>query len=174
MSSVGTVSTSAVPSSASSGPARTSSSPTPVSTGGSSASPSGCSGKTYQIKQGDTCQSISASQQISTFDLLQANNLNAYCSNFPQSGTLCIPSTRSCSTYIVKQGDSCGSVAMAANATWTQIVSWNPAVAYDCSQIANLVSYAVCISNPGGSWTIQSIPGQSQPTSAPPSTITSL
>ncbi|KAF7853632.1 hypothetical protein EAF04_010623 [Stromatinia cepivora] len=46
----------------------------------------------YTIQEDDTCDSISKSQQVATFYLMQANNLPGYCSDLPKPGaSLCIP-----------------------------------------------------------------------------------
>jgi LysM domain len=98
----------------------------------SSSSPTStaCVGKTYAIKSGDTCNSVAASQGISTVNLLSANNLQAFCVNFPTSGSLCIPTAYTCTTYVIKTGDTC---------TY-------------CQNAAQYVGYVACASNPVGSW----------------------
>lgn len=113
-----------------------------------------CSGTIYTIKPSDTCQSISIAEGISTTDLLVANNLQGYCYEFPTSGSLCIPSAKVCTPYTVKAGDTCGTIAgnLTAATSPIQIISWNPALGSSCSNLANLVGYVICVSNPGGTW----------------------
>ncbi|KAJ6098182.1 hypothetical protein N7499_002556 [Penicillium canescens] len=73
------------------------------------------SGKKYTIKDGDTCESVSKSQSVATYQLLIDNQLQAYCANFPKSGNLCIKNH--CTTYIVQKGDTYKSVAKEHNIT---------------------------------------------------------
>jgi LysM repeat protein len=71
--------------------------------------PSICSGETYAIQSGDTCQSISEANRVGTAWLLSDNRLEAYCAGFPTSGNLCI--RNQCNTYVVKANDTCLSIA---------------------------------------------------------------
>jgi LysM repeat protein len=114
--------------------------------------PASCSGKTYTIKSGDTCQSVSFSQGIDTAQLLSANNLPAFCANFPTSGSLCIPTAYQCTSYTVHSTDTCTTISVAHNLTWTQLISWNPELGTRCENIAEYTGYTICLSNPGGSW----------------------
>ena len=114
-----------------------------------------CSGTTYTLKSGDTCQSVSTSQHISTSDLLAANTLESACRNFPTSGSLCIPSARVCNPYTVTASDTCSSIAIGLThsgkpTSFAQIVSWNPAVGAGCTNLQNLVGTVICVSAPGG------------------------
>ncbi|KAF2733509.1 hypothetical protein EJ04DRAFT_439015, partial [Polyplosphaeria fusca] len=123
-----------------------------TSGGGSTPTPTGCVGVTYKIKSGDTCQSVSSSQGISTGDLLDANNLQIFCANFPKSGNLCIPTAAKCKTYTVKSGDTCASIGDDHGLTWTQVVTWNDAFGFACQSIDKVVGWTACVSNPGGDW----------------------
>ncbi|KAH8682066.1 hypothetical protein BX600DRAFT_544497 [Xylariales sp. PMI_506] len=113
-----------------------------------------CSGTEYHVQPSDTCYSVSMSQGISTIDLLTANDLQAYCANFPTSGTLCIPSSSVCTPYTVQAGDTCVSIAqsLAILTSFAQIVSWNPEVGGSCDNIVNMMESVICVSNPGGTW----------------------
>jgi len=125
---------------------------TPPSTSGSTPTPTGCVGTTYTIKSTDTCQSISAAQGLSTADLLIYNNLEGFCTNFPKTGSLCIPTDAKCKTYSIKTGDTCASIADANKLTWTQMVTWNPVFGQGCERIGNFTGWTACVSNPGGDW----------------------
>ena len=83
-----------------------------------------CLGNIYTIKATDDCHSISKSQGIGTGWLLSDNNLQAYCSDFPKNGTLCL--TNKCRVYTVKAKDTCESIATSFNITEVQFKSWNP------------------------------------------------
>jgi LysM repeat protein len=111
-----------------------------------------CIGTKYTIKTGDTCQSVSLAQGLSTADLLIQNNLQAFCVNFPTAGSLCIPTEAKCKTYTVKTGDKCASIADANKLTWTQMVTWNPNFGQGCESIGKFTGWTACVSNPGGDW----------------------
>lgn len=74
-----------------------------------STSPTECAGKTYSIKAGDTCRSISEAQRMATSWLLTNNDLAPFCAKFTKSGDLCIQST--CKTYVVQANDTCLDIA---------------------------------------------------------------
>ncbi|KAL8659924.1 MAG: hypothetical protein Q9202_006879 [Teloschistes flavicans] len=109
--------------------------------------PTACSGKTYAIQGGDDCYSISKSQGIGTGWLLYDNDLQAYCSEFPKTGNLCLINT--CKVYSVKQNDTCTSIAAAQNVTVPQIVGWNPILDASCYNMDKINGSQICISAPG-------------------------
>ncbi|KAI3336890.1 hypothetical protein HD806DRAFT_475086 [Xylariaceae sp. AK1471] len=111
-----------------------------------------CVGKTYTIGASDTCQKISASQGISTYDLIWNNNLTSACENFPKSGTLCIPLVASCETYTVLATDTCSSIQSKFSLLYSQLISWNPSLGVACQGLSATVGFAICVSTPGGSW----------------------
>jgi LysM repeat protein len=129
---------------------------TRTTTSSTTGTPGACQGKTYTIQSGDTCTSVSLSQRIGTTQLLAANNLRADCASFPQSGTVCIPSSATCEPHKVSfqnPRESCADLARAANATMLQLVAWNPELGTDCANInRQTAGYTVCLSPPGGSW----------------------
>jgi hypothetical protein len=104
-------------------------------------------GKKYDIRAGDTCNSIAEAQNIGTGWLLTDNNLQAYCANFPASGTLCLRNT--CSTHLVQANETCSSIAGAHNITQSQLIAYNPVIASGCFNIAKLLGSSICVSNPG-------------------------
>ena len=83
-----------------------------------------CAGTTYNIKPADDCYSISTSQRIGTGWLLTDNNLQAYCADFPKSGSLCL--VNRCDVYTLRQNDTCSMVAANHSITETQLKAWNP------------------------------------------------
>ncbi|KAL8772227.1 MAG: hypothetical protein Q9203_001365 [Teloschistes exilis] len=109
--------------------------------------PTACSGKTYAIQGGDDCYSISKSQGIGTGWLLYDNDLQAYCSEFPKTGNLCLINT--CKVYSVKQNDTCTSIAAAQNVTVSQIVGWNPVLDPSCYNMDKMNGSQICVSAPG-------------------------
>ena len=104
----------------------------------------GCD-QSLAIKAGDDCYKISSANNISTFSLLDENNLAAYCSEFPLNGTLCMPQT--CAVYEVKKGDSCFGIAHAHSHrfTQTQLMSWNPNINRGCSNLRQLEKSYICV-----------------------------
>jgi LysM repeat protein len=116
------------------------------------AKPDVCLGTIYEIKAGDTCQSISTALKISTSDLLRANALQARCNGFPTSGKLCIPTDSLCNTHKVSASDTCQSITQSFSMTWAQLVSWNPILGRSCEGLSSLTNFVICISNPGGNY----------------------
>ncbi|KAI0857961.1 hypothetical protein F4860DRAFT_487726 [Xylaria cubensis] len=111
-----------------------------------------CVGKTYTISASDTCQGISTSQGISTYDLIWNNNLTSACENFPKSGKLCIPSAASCKPYTVLTTDTCSSIQSKFSLLYSQLISWNPSLGVGCQGLSAAVGFVICVSTPGGSW----------------------
>lgn len=97
--------------------------------------------------------------------MLQANGLQAYCSNFPTSGSVCIPTSMRCSPYALQVGDTCDTIASKRGLTKPQVVSWNQEVGPLCGNIGKLASkgMTLCVSNPGGDW-VDPSPSDHQPT----------
>ncbi|KAJ9143042.1 LysM domain-containing protein [Pleurostoma richardsiae] len=115
---------------------------------------SGCQGTQYSIRSGDTCQSIALSQGFSTTQLLVANDLTAYCRDFPTSGTVCLPDALKCTPYQPKSGDTCNSIAANNSISFAQVISWNPELGQFCGNMDTIINktMVLCLSNPGGSW----------------------
>ncbi|KAL4794873.1 hypothetical protein BDV19DRAFT_379199 [Aspergillus venezuelensis] len=110
-------------------------------------STSTCTGKTYTIKEGDTCQSVSKSQSVATVQLLMDNHLRAFCANFPEEGQLCIKNQ--CTTYTVKAGDTCKSVAKTHNVSTVQLRSYNPWIDGGCYNFNRTIGTELCVDEPG-------------------------
>ncbi|KAL7622557.1 hypothetical protein AAE478_008064 [Parahypoxylon ruwenzoriense] len=102
--------------------------------------PAGGEGSQYAIQAGDTCQSISLKNGISSAAMLQASGFQAYCANFPTSGTFCIPTSVHCTPYQLQEGNTCDKIASRQGLTKPQLVSWNPELASK--------GMTLCVSNP--------------------------
>lgn len=91
------------------------------------------------------CYKLSSWNNVSTFSLLYENNLEAYCSNFPKSGRLCLPQT--CSVYQVQKNDTCSSIIQKHHSSFTatQLKSWNPNINKPCSNLGQLENSYICI-----------------------------
>ncbi|KAG8161313.1 hypothetical protein KVR01_009577 [Diaporthe batatas] len=124
-----------------------------------------CTGATYQIQPGDTCQSISESQKVGTAWLLLDNGLQSFCANFPTSGSLCVQ--RSCKVYTVQANDTCASIADAQGVSEVMLGLWNPVLGSSCRTIGKSTGDSICISPPGGGsdWTEPTT--TAQPTAGP-------
>lgn len=126
-----------------------------TATATATATPSSC-GRTYSIQSGDTCASISESQEIGTTWLLLDNNLPAYCSGFPTNGSLCLD--HSCPTYTVQANDTCNSIKSAHNMTLAQMLAWNPQLDLACSNLNMSLGLQLCVGSPGTPYTAPSSP----------------
>ncbi|CAG8888612.1 unnamed protein product [Penicillium egyptiacum] len=118
-----------------------------VSSISSSATPTADCAEHYTIQAGDTCYSISTKFNSSTHELLYKNDLPAYCAGFPSTGTaLCIP--EACDIYTVQEDDTCYSIMVAHDYafTVTQLISWNPNINRECSNVNQLVGSQICLS----------------------------
>lgn len=125
-------------------------SPTPIALNGTDAptpTPISCSqSEKYTIKDGDDCQSISVAHNVSTWALLQHNDLQAYCQNFPGKGTsLCLP--KKCNIYTLKQNDTCDGIvgSQPGDISVTQLRSWNPFINKMCGNLFQWTGYQICV-----------------------------
>jgi len=102
------------------------------------ATASSCS-RTYTIKEGDYCDSISAAKNVSTYQLAvnNMNTINADCTNLQPGGTLCLGTVgEDCrTTHVVGEGDTCDSISSVAGVNTTLLTMNNPQINADCSDI---------------------------------------
>ncbi|KAJ5426043.1 hypothetical protein N7465_001113 [Penicillium sp. CMV-2018d] len=106
---------------------------------------------TYTVQPGDNCNSVAKAHKVSTYALLQANNLDLYCENFSNTmnRTLCIPSQ--CETYTWRAYDTCNDIAAGlGNITMPQFLAWNPNFSPLCGNTVLFHGYEICVSPPGG------------------------
>lgn len=77
----------------------------------------------YTVGTSDTVESIAEAQSLSYYQLILTNGLLFDGSTLPPVGsTICLSGP--CRTYVVKENDTCISVAKANGINWTQIKSW--------------------------------------------------
>ncbi|KAA8652732.1 uncharacterized protein ATNIH1004_001637 [Aspergillus tanneri] len=122
--------------------------PTPTSSHTSSPTPSCAS--YYTVREGDDCLSVSKAQRVSAAMLRYENGLTADCTNWPDVGTsLCIPAP--CELYTLQANETCYGISQAHNTTFTvtQLISWNPDINRDCSNLEAIIGTQLCISAPG-------------------------
>jgi hypothetical protein len=101
---------------------------------------------TYTIRADDTCNGICKAENVSTYSLISYNRLNAYCRDFPSSGTkLCMPP--SCDIYTIQGNDTCHSIAVAqpGYVTVTQIQAWNPNLNALCTNMKQQEGMQICV-----------------------------
>ncbi|TEB27881.1 hypothetical protein FA13DRAFT_1607884, partial [Coprinellus micaceus] len=103
----------------------------------------------YTVKAGDICDSISAANNVSTYQLAALNpgTIDPACSNLQPGSSICIGSEgEDCaSTYIVQLGNTCEDVYKAAQVNSTIFYLNNPQVNPECTNI--YVGEVLCVLN---------------------------
>ncbi|KAJ6107455.1 hypothetical protein N7523_008778 [Penicillium sp. IBT 18751x] len=120
-------------------------------TGYSVTSPTAYALSTTATATENNCNSVAKSLGVSTYYLLQANNLDLYCQNFTAkvNQTLYVPAQ--CTTYTWQADDTCDSVVGGlANVTLPQFFSWNPNINSLCLNAPFFIRYKVCLSPQSG------------------------
>ncbi|OCK76037.1 carbohydrate-binding module family 50 protein [Lepidopterella palustris CBS 459.81] len=130
----------------------------PNETAGSPANQTCLSGKTYVVTPSDTCHSIALANSVAEGTLWAMNNLFADCSNMQSGQSLCLPNQ--CTTYAMSSNESCISIAIQNRVPYASLLSWNPTINSDCSNISPNGS-VICISSPFATWNGTTITGAS-------------
>ncbi|KAF8907750.1 hypothetical protein CPB85DRAFT_1223114 [Mucidula mucida] len=95
--------------------------------------------RSYKISEGDICDSISAANNVSTYQLATINEgyIDATCSNLDPGATICLGyENEDCtSTHVVKAGDLCESIAAEYSIDIASLYNNNPNILDDCSNI---------------------------------------
>ncbi|KAI9775416.1 MAG: hypothetical protein M1839_001111 [Geoglossum umbratile] len=125
--------------------------------GGQDAQPC-LSGKTYTVKTGDTCRSIALANSVAEGTIWALNNLFADCSSIQSGQSLCLPNQ--CTTYTMSPNETCIGVAFQNAIPFANILSWNPTINSDCSNLSPKGS-VICISSPFPTWSGTVIAGGS-------------
>lgn len=100
--------------------------------------------RSYTVKKGDTCNSIAASQEASTLDVVQLNGIDINCVLMPEEGTkLCL--NRRCDTYTIRAGDGCSEIAKKFDITEYQFRLLNPMLDSNCTNIGRWEGYVSCV-----------------------------
>jgi LysM repeat protein len=128
--------------------------------------------RTYTVRDGDICDSISAANNVSTYQLAVLNPaINSDCTNLLPGQTLCLgASGKDCTTtYVVRPNDDCNVVSSAYNINATVLSYNNPQLNADCSNL--YIGEVLCVAGtdtvppaPPGNKT----PGTKIPTTATP------
>ncbi|GJE98015.1 LysM domain-containing protein [Phanerochaete sordida] len=94
--------------------------------------------RTATVQSGDTCDGISAAQNVSTFQLAHVNpGIDAGCDNLQPGEVLCLGTAgEDCSTvHTVQSGDSCAAIADGAGIPVATLLHNNPNVDPACDNI---------------------------------------
>ncbi|KAH7919527.1 hypothetical protein BV22DRAFT_1050981 [Leucogyrophana mollusca] len=104
----------------------------------SAALPANCD-RSYTVKLGDTCDIISATQNVSTYQLAAVNTgiIDPECANLYEGELICLGITgQDCNvTYVMQSGDTCSSIAAAAGIPVSTFLTNNPNVNPICTNI---------------------------------------
>lgn len=113
----------------------------------------GCS-RNGTVQAGDTCNALCARDNVSTYQLALVNQaIDPLCDNLAAGENLCLGLVgEDCDTVAtVKSGDSCTSIAEAANILVSTLIANNPNVDANCTNIypdlvlctdSNLIEYS--------------------------------
>ncbi|KAK3898700.1 hypothetical protein C8A05DRAFT_37699 [Staphylotrichum tortipilum] len=104
--------------------------------------------RTYTVQANDTCNSIAAALNVSTYNLMNANNINIFCSDLVAGSALCIPEP--CNSMTLSLSDTCSSIMEAYSITKAQLLAWNPIIDATCTRIVRWLDWQICTGPPGG------------------------
>ncbi|OCH91734.1 hypothetical protein OBBRIDRAFT_791960 [Obba rivulosa] len=102
----------------------------------------------YIVQVGDTCNAISAAQNVSTFQLALINpEIDPLCDNLFADEQICLGiAGEDCETvHVVQAGDSCANIAEAAGIQLSTLLANNPNVNPICTNIG--VGEVLCTAN---------------------------
>ncbi|KZT64809.1 carbohydrate-binding module family 50 protein, partial [Daedalea quercina L-15889] len=94
--------------------------------------------RNYTVQAGDICDSISAAQNVSTYQLATVNpGIDTHCDNLTPGEQLCLGYVGSdCTdTYVVQANETCDDVASAYSMNSTVLLNNNPNIDADCSNM---------------------------------------
>lgn len=94
--------------------------------------------RTYTIKEGDVCDSISAANNVSTYQLAVVNpKIDGGCDNLQIGDTLCLGLTgQDCTTtYVVQPNDDCDIITSNHGVNSTMLYANNPQINPDCTNL---------------------------------------
>ncbi|KAI0916691.1 hypothetical protein AcV5_003111 [Taiwanofungus camphoratus] len=139
--------------------------------------------RNYTVQANDWCDTISAAQNVSTYQLAVVNNgvIDPACNNLVPGNNICLGWVgQDCTTtYVVKLGDTCDDIASANGINSTTLFNNNPQLDAQCDnlyvgEVLCAADSVVAPSPPAGS----SIPAASVPATAtlanPSATLSSM
>ncbi|CAA7269642.1 unnamed protein product [Cyclocybe aegerita] len=100
--------------------------------------PANCT-RTYTVQSGDFCDKISATQNVSTYQLATVNSgiINTECSNLFVGEVLCLGlDGQDCTQVaVVTAGSDCNTIATAAGICFADLLQNNPNIDAQCTNI---------------------------------------
>ncbi|KAI0724351.1 hypothetical protein C8T65DRAFT_563357 [Cerioporus squamosus] len=94
--------------------------------------------RTYTVKEGDWCDTISAANNVSTYQLSAVNpGIDAVCHNLEVGSTLCLGTEgEDCNTtHVVAAGEDCDGIQSVYGINSTLLFTNNPQLHADCSNL---------------------------------------
>ncbi|KAF5602849.1 uncharacterized protein FSUBG_7489 [Fusarium subglutinans] len=110
------------------------------------------SGKIYDAKAGDSCDSIALSQGVSAATMYYINSNIFDCTKIAAGTNLCLPLTCT-NIYQVQKGDTCLDIALNNGIMSDQLLSYNSQLNWNCTNLHDADPYwgsTLCVSTPGG------------------------
>lgn len=104
--------------------------------------------RNYTVRLGDTCDKISAAQNVSTYQLAIVNPIiNVNCSNLAVGMPLCLGNVGADCTdvHVVGAGDNCFDIDTVAGIDFTTLQANNPQVDDNCDNI--YVGEVLCVAD---------------------------
>ncbi|KAF8812728.1 hypothetical protein BYT27DRAFT_7086146 [Phlegmacium glaucopus] len=103
--------------------------------------------RNYTVQPGDFCNLISATQNVSTFQLATVNGaiIDPACDNLLPGEVLCLGLVgQDCTTvHVVQTDETCVTIASQANISFADLLSDNPNIDAGCTNI--VVGEVLCI-----------------------------
>ncbi|PAV17678.1 carbohydrate-binding module family 50 [Pyrrhoderma noxium] len=127
--------------------------------------------RTYTVVDGDICDSISAANNASTYQLAAVNSgvIDSTCSNLSPDSSICLGTEgEDCSTtYVVQSGDTCDDISSVFGINSTLLWTNNPNIDDECSNI--YIGEVLCVAD---SVLVPPIPSSGIPATSIPATAT--
>ncbi|KAH9921940.1 uncharacterized protein BXZ73DRAFT_24354, partial [Epithele typhae] len=104
--------------------------------------------RTYVVKDGDWCDTISAANNVSTYQLAAVNpDIDDICGNLAIGSTLCLGTkAEDCtSTHVVIADDSCEAIQAAYSINSTMLTHNNPQIDDACDNL--YIGEVLCVAN---------------------------
>jgi len=105
----------------------------------------GCT-RTYTVQEGDTCDAVSAANNVSTYQLAAINpGIDALCSNLLPEEPLCLGTEeQDCQeVYVVQTDDTCDVLAASQGINSTMVRLNNPQIDEECTNL--YIGEVLCI-----------------------------
>ncbi|KAF8528417.1 hypothetical protein BU17DRAFT_73482 [Hysterangium stoloniferum] len=104
--------------------------------------------RTYTVVENDFCDTISAANNVSTFQLAAVNpSINPGCTNLMPGQQLCLGTLgKDCTTvHVVQEGDTCNIITSNHGLNATMLVTNNPTINSECTNI--YIGQVLCVAN---------------------------